>query len=467
MLTITKRQILDSLLDAKFIFMALLILLAFASNGVIFSAQYGQLREDYQVSEAENSNLMRGRCDNLQRLAIMEQRILPPPSALAFIAEGNSDTLPNVSLLNAFNRYGYEFQHRSDDRIPVLPSLDWNFIVGILLTLLAILVSYNAVCGERRDGTLRLVLAHPVSRLKLFLGKYIGLLLAITICFLVGVALNLVIFVLLDGPPLDGTTIQQIGWAVLLSICTLSLFVLAGLTVSSMTQRPAVSLVILLVFWIIVAFALPGLGRLIAEQVVDVPTQAEVQAETAERLQQAEDSVPNYANFWNGDPFAQNIPYRAELWTSRNEVIMAVNDSYFEAQINQASLAKLLAFISPQGIIADSFQNLSSTGVYGFRRLHENAKRYRSILNRFLVTRDAADSGTPHLVYGGRGFFDPGTFSQKPVSYSAVPRAASLWSETGLPVETEMPLIHLIILLAANLNMAMIAFIALARYDPR
>jgi ABC-type Na+ efflux pump permease subunit len=183
MLTIIRRQILDSLLDAKFIFTALLILLAFAANGVIFSNQYQQLSEDFRVSEAENGNLIRSRCDNLQRLAILEQRVVMPPSALAFIAEGNDDTLPNVALLNAFSRYGYEFQHRSDDRIPVLPSLDWNFIVGILLTLLAILVSYNSVCGERQDGTLRLVLAQPVSRLSLFFGKFLGLFLAILICF--------------------------------------------------------------------------------------------------------------------------------------------------------------------------------------------------------------------------------------------------------------------------------------------
>jgi ABC-type transport system involved in multi-copper enzyme maturation permease subunit len=467
MLTIIRRQILDILLDAKFIFMALLVLLAFSANGVIFTNQYRQSSEDYQTSEAENGNLIRTRCDNLQRLAIMEQRILTPPSALAFIAEGNSGTLPNVAIINAFSRYSYEFQQRTDDRIPVLPSLDWSFIVGILMTLLAILVGYNAVCGERRDGTLRLVLAQPVSRLILFIGKYLGMLLAIIICFLAGVIINLLIFVALDGPPIDATTVLPIAWAVLLSLFTISLFVLAGLMVSSMTQRPAVSLVILLVFWIIVAFALPGLGRLVAEQIVSVPSQADERAETSERLQQAADSVPPNQNFWGGDPFAPNIVNRGKLWTARNEAVLSVSNEYVRAQIDQASLAKLLAYISPQGIISDSFQKLSSTGIYGFRQLHENSNRYRTALFNFVVNRDATDSGTPHLVYGGRGFTDTGVFSQKPVPYEAVPRASTLWTRTGLPTDTEAPLVQLLILFAANLNMALVAFIALARYDPR
>ena len=79
MLTIARRQILNSMLDAKFVFTALLILLAFAANGIIFSSRYQQLREDYRVNEAENSEIIRSRCDNLQRLAILEQRILQPP----------------------------------------------------------------------------------------------------------------------------------------------------------------------------------------------------------------------------------------------------------------------------------------------------------------------------------------------------------------------------------------------------
>ena len=335
------------------------------------------------------------------------------------------------------------------------------------MTLLAVLVSYNAVCGERTDGTLRLVLAQPVSRLKFFFGKYIGLVLAIAICFAAGVVLNFVIFALTDGPPIDGSTIQPIGWAIVLSLATLSLFVFAGLMVSSLTRRPAVSLVILLVFWIVAAFAVPGLGRLVAEHVAHVPTQADVREETSARLQQAEDSVPNDSNFWDGDPFAPNIVFRGKLWTARNEAVMSVNDSYFQAQIDQASLAKLLACISPQGIITDSFQRISSTGIYGFARLHRNSIRYRSALYSFVENRDAADSGTPHLVYGGRGFFDPGVFSQKPVPYEAVPRASSLWTDTGLPVDSEAPLIQLVVLLIANLNLALLAFIALAGYDPR
>jgi len=146
---------------------------------------------------------------------------------------------------------------------------------------------------------------------------------------------------------------------------------------------------------------------------------------------------------------------------------MRIRDDYLEAQIRQASMAKVFAFASPQAILTDALQRLGGTGIHGFRQLHLNARQYRSDLYQFVVNRDAVDSSTPHLVYGGRGHIDTGTFSQRPVPYSAVPRASSLWNESGLPIEGEQPLLHLLILLGFNLIAGMIALVALLRYDPR
>ena len=467
MLNIAKQQLLAGLLDAKFIFLSLLILLAFLSNGLIFSESYRRQMEDYRASEVENGRLIQEVCDNLQTLAILEQRLMQPPSALAFIAQGGSGLLPNVVRLNAFSRYGMELQHRTDERIPALPYLDWNFIVGSLMSLLAVLVSYSAVAGEKRDGTLRLVLSNPLSRLKLFAGKYLGLLMVLLICFFVGILLNLAAIVLMSGPPLSAASLWPIGWSLAASVLCISAFLLAGLAASSLTRHPAVALVVLLVFWVLCVFAIPGIGRLVAEQVVGVPTQESVRDEISSTLNAIDEAAPRGAHYWNADPFADNMPDRAKLWTDWNNASMRIRDDYLEAQIRQASMAKVFAFASPQAVLTDALQRLGGTGIHGFRQLHLNARQYRSDLYRFAANRDAVDSSTPHLVYGGRGHFDTGTFSQRPVPYSAVPRASSLWNESGLPIGGGQPLWHLLILLGFNLIAGMIALAALLRYDPR
>jgi ABC-type transport system involved in multi-copper enzyme maturation permease subunit len=56
----------------------------------------------------------------------------------------------------------------------LFPLMDWFLIVGVVMSLLALVFSYDAICGEREDGTLRLAISYPVSRSVLLLGKWTG-----------------------------------------------------------------------------------------------------------------------------------------------------------------------------------------------------------------------------------------------------------------------------------------------------
>ena len=467
MIYIARRQLIDGIRDAKYLFLALLVLLAFIANGVVFTENYRLEGEDHRTAVAETNRLMQEVCDNLQEAAVFQQKMIRPPSALAFIAEGGGSMMPNAVVINAFSRWGIEYQQRSNEKIPVLPPLDWSFIVGVMMTLLAVLVSYNAVAGEKKDGTLKLVLSNPVSKLKLFAGKYLGLLLTMLICLLVGVVFNLAILVLLGGPPITAETLWPVGWAVALAFLCVSAYLLAGLAVSSMTRSPAVALVVLLVFWIISVFAVPGIGRLAAEQVVSVPSQASV----VEEIDRAQDEIwenrPRDAANWSGDPFQPHIPQRAKLSWDQNSARERINDAYIDSQIRQVLAAKLISAVSPYGLLGDSFEVLAGTGVYGFEQLHRNSITYRRQLNQFVVNRDKSDPDTPHLVYGYYSYYDAGVFSQRPVPFAAIPKPTALWKETGLSVEREWPLWQLLVLAGFNLIAGIIALFSLLRYDPR
>ena len=55
-----------------------------------------------------------------------------------------------------------------NDPLPVMfPLIDLTFIVTILLSLAALILSYDAVCGEKEDGTLKLMLANGLPRFKI------------------------------------------------------------------------------------------------------------------------------------------------------------------------------------------------------------------------------------------------------------------------------------------------------------
>jgi Cu-processing system permease protein len=62
-------------------------------------------------------------------------------------------------------------------------------LVIYLVPLIALLLGFDAVVGERERGSLELLLALPISRLELLLGKYLGLAAALTISTVAGFAI--------------------------------------------------------------------------------------------------------------------------------------------------------------------------------------------------------------------------------------------------------------------------------------
>jgi Cu-processing system permease protein len=54
-------------------------------------------------------------------------------------------------------------------------------LVIYLIPLIALLLGFDAIVGERERGSLDLLLALPITRLELLLGKYLGLAAALTL----------------------------------------------------------------------------------------------------------------------------------------------------------------------------------------------------------------------------------------------------------------------------------------------
>jgi ABC-type transport system involved in multi-copper enzyme maturation permease subunit len=332
---------------------------------------------------------------------------------------------------------------------------------------MTILITYDAVVGEKKEGTLRLVLSNSISKLSLFCGKYFGLMAVVLISLVAGVIINLVAVSFFADKFPGLALLWPVAWTILYSALYLSFFVFAGLAVSSNVKSTSVSLVLLLVIWAVIVFVIPGFGRLIAEQTVPIPSQADVRNEMNAASRAINDAAPNDANFVRRNVFDPKMQLRAKLWNDLNDASLRISDQYVEKQINQVLNARVFGFLSPFSLYSDSVQKFGGTGVYGFINLHRNVRRYRTALYNFIVNKDAADSTTPHLVYGGRGFFDTGTFSNQPVNFEEIPRAETLWNDLGTSDEYDVPWITLILLITSNLYAAGISGYSLLKYDPR
>ncbi|HEX2010134.1 MAG TPA: ABC transporter permease subunit [Roseateles sp.] len=135
-------------------------------------------------------------------------------------------------------------------------------LVIYLIPLIALLLGFDAIVGERERGSLDLLLALPITRLELLLGKYLGLAAALSLSVLAGFAL------------VAALLWRQFGWAglyqylgfmlssMLLGLAFLSLALL--LSVLARERTRASGLAIALWFGFVLVFDLLMLGLLVA-----------------------------------------------------------------------------------------------------------------------------------------------------------------------------------------------------------
>lgn len=135
-------------------------------------------------------------------------------------------------------------------------------LVIYLVPLIALLLGFDAVVGERERGSLDLLLALPITRLELLLGKYLGLAGALALAMLGGLAVVGVVL---------GRQFGSAGWfhyggfvitSVLLGLAFLSLAVMLSVVARDRTR--ASGLAIALWFLFVLVFDLGLLGLLVA-----------------------------------------------------------------------------------------------------------------------------------------------------------------------------------------------------------
>ena len=76
-----------------------------------------------------------------------------------------------------------------------------RFVAGVILPILALMLGYATIAGERESGSLALVVAQPLTRMQVLAGKYVGLWGVVATALVAGVGLGGLIVV---GSTRDG-----------------------------------------------------------------------------------------------------------------------------------------------------------------------------------------------------------------------------------------------------------------------
>jgi ABC-type transport system involved in multi-copper enzyme maturation permease subunit len=402
---IAKRELLDQVSSPKFIFLflvsSLLVVFSLYTGSAAYISARDELRSTDQLSQREVENRA-----NYQELARFGVKVGRAPSPLSAVAGGVSSALGRSARIVPGQQPDIAPPPLADQPVvAVLGELDLSVVIRVFLSLFVLLLTYDAIAGEKESGTLKAVLANPVPRTQLLLGKALGLFGTFLAATLIPAVIGLLVMqagfhIELHGA--DWARLAVIGVAA--GLYLLALFA-TGLFVSTATTRSSVAFLILLLLLVSFTEIIPKASPMLARQFRPVPAYAELQSER-DRLQN-ENQQANFkamgAAFQlmqtptNTDAEAaarqqkiDSIVGRARdsLGKDLQEKQGRIEESYRNKQDAMTSLALTFARFSPSSAMSHAVEVLAGTDFDLHRRWRNELIGYRGALEDWFKSKN-------------------------------------------------------------------------------
>ncbi|MDM7919075.1 MAG: ABC transporter permease subunit [Methanosarcina sp.] len=361
------------------------------------------------------------------------------------------------------------------------------FIVQIVLSLFAILFTYDSICGEKESGTLKLSFANQLPRAKYISAKILGSWLGLVIPMLIPVMLGVLLVIIYDIPM---TKSHWFRFSVLMGVSFLyfSFFLCLGILVSSLTRRASTSFLYLLVIWVCCVLIIPRAGVMIAGHFVKVPTATQIASKYLIKNRELVEEYIRWSNEHSKKSFEESDALLASQSLSKEELeakTQELNDkSLQEIKIRGAKLSEeraaydallkedwrnrkavreklgfSLSRFSPASAFQLAADNLAETGIDLKYEYEEQLRDYRDIFSKFRDKKDL-EAKNDYEAYEAKL-----EGKAKPIDISEVPQFEFVSSDIDQLLQKtviDMGILSFYILLAIAGS-----FIAFIRYDVR
>ncbi|MDZ7359864.1 MAG: ABC transporter permease [candidate division KSB1 bacterium] len=270
---IAKKEFLENLLNQRFaISIVLAALIAWMSTFALTKNYNDEVADYYR-----RVNLQSGMLDSyfhMQAWGGAVTRPPKPPSVLSSLVRGiQSDWIMLGSL--------------DENPVPALsPFMDILFVIGIIMSVAALTLSYDRISGEKEIGTLKLLVIGSYARAKILLGKWLGGILSVVLILLIAFVGSVLIAYILSQSAWTATEWITLGALFFLSALYCTSFYSIGLYISAKTKQPSDSVILALLFWILFTLIIPTLPPYIADTIYPTPSASKLQYELFFKLEQ-------------------------------------------------------------------------------------------------------------------------------------------------------------------------------------
>jgi len=137
-----------------------------------------------------------------------------------------------------------------------------NMIEYIVMNgaVLAIFLGFDAFSSERDGGTLRVILARPITRAKFIAGKVLGAGLMIGALLLAAFIFNVILYAVFTGLFPNGNEILRLMLFIITAFVYMMGFYLFSLLISIHSHDRTFSFLIMMTVWICISFVIPELA---------------------------------------------------------------------------------------------------------------------------------------------------------------------------------------------------------------
>ena len=425
---IAKRELSDNLNSLRFALATVLLLGLMLTNAVVHLREHPERVKRYREDASKYQNHIASHAANSLYDLAQEGPgdLYKKPSDLRFCAEGGEAFMSDQALagahrwstdtLKSFWILTYPSATPNRDNVrPDVTKVDWGFIIGYVLSLVALLFTFDSISGERERGTLRLTLANAIPRHTVLIGKFLGAFISVSIPFILAVLVNLLVISTSSGVHLDSEAWGRLGIIFFVAVLYICLFLALGLLVSARVQRSAVSLVILLLVWVVFVVFMPStLASIAGRSTSSGPTY-----DFWERSSKLHDELSSdyYSNSHKGPKGStKRIEIDSAYVTKDAEQQEQLHEERLNRRIAEVHRALTITRISPVTIVQNLIESFAGTGFERHLQFLENVKTYIREFRTFIVDTDSADPESLHIFGVRTGM------SQEPVSPEAVPR---------------------------------------------
>ncbi|MCK4263950.1 MAG: ABC transporter permease subunit, partial [Candidatus Aminicenantes bacterium] len=193
---IITKEIQDMIMSPRFVFTFLLCTVLILLSIYTGINNYQAEQKEYSAAVALNRKNLESQ-QTYGTLAGLGTKINRKPQVLSTVVNGVQEAVGRVATVNiAYDPSMIDSKYSSSPIFAIFGALDLIFIVKIVLSLFAILFTYDAIVGEKERGTLKLALSNRIPRDRLILGKAIGGFISLLIPLVIPVVLGLLILMI-------------------------------------------------------------------------------------------------------------------------------------------------------------------------------------------------------------------------------------------------------------------------------